>query len=264
MDPKASPGLNAPFPRHLLHTQRRFYNSRPHRQLPGGPNTLPFTFMAICCTGYAFSLYAHDSAPHLLRLIDDHAVCSLQNIREGRYYTLVTSSFTHFTLVHLGFNMYGLYMLGPLMTSFFGPSAFLVLWIGSSLTCDAAALYWDYLNQQARQARSQARAVRGVRQVWGSPEAMVETKSIGASGSVLGMFATFCCMMPKNRVLMMPIPVPVPAWVGISVFAIGSAYCAVNALFPYIGHMGHLGGMAFGAAWYFTQGRRILRKLGRF
>lgn len=89
-------------------------------------------------------------------------------------------------------------------------------------------------------------------------------KGVGASGSVLGMFAAICCMMPKMPVGFVFIPVPMPAWFGIGVFGAGSVYCALYELIPFIGHTGHLGGMAFGAAWYFTQGRRILRRLGRF
>ena len=169
----------------------------------------------------------------------------------------------HFELLHLCFNMFGLYSLGPLIVSTFGPAGFLALWVGSSLACDSATLYWDWLGEQAQLARF-ARIKSDMLLFRARVGQIVETQSIGASGSVLGFFTAFVCMMPKAKIFLFPIPVQMPAWTGLGVFVVGSVYCLVNGVLPQIGHVGHLGGMAFGAAWYFTQGRRILRKLGRF
>ena len=92
---------------------------------------------------------------------------------------------------------------------------------------------------------------------------MAEGRSIGASGSLLGMFSVYACMAPNAKVAVFPLPVPIRAWMAIGLFGAGSAYCAVNSLLPHIGHLGHLGGMAFGMGWYYTWGRRLLR-LARF
>ena len=160
--------------------------------------------------------------------------------------------------------MVGLYTLGPLVVSTFGPGAFLTLWVGSSLACDTAVLYWDWLGQQAKQAKFARIWGEGIgkniRQYRTREEPIVETHSIGASGSVLGLFAAFTCMMPRHKVMIMPIPFPIQAWIGIGGFALGSLYCAVNGLFPFVGHAGHLGGMAFGTAWFAVWGRRVLRR----
>ena len=244
--------------RYLPHFQRRSYNSTYH-QPHGNPNILPYTFMAICCAGCAFANYARTTHPQLLPLIDRHAVCSLQNIREGRYHTMLTSSLTHFSPIHLAANMFGLSQLGPLMVTAFGPSGFLVLWVGGSLACDTATLYWERMLQQADGAGAQSRTMKGIR-----PEQTVETKAVGASGSVLGMLAVFGCRMPKHRIIVFPLPIPMPAWLAIGSFAVGSVYCAVNVLLPFIGHAGHLGGMAFGTAYYYTWGRRYLKRLRGF
>ena len=249
--------------RRLSRFQRRFYLSSPPSHpslLRRNANILPYTFIAICCAGCAFSNYAVAYEPSYLEPINKHAVCSLQNVREGRYYTLLTSSFTHFNPIHLLMNMAGLQSFGPSVVSIFGPGAFLVLWVGGSLACDTASLYWDWLAQQA----SRAGAVEGWRQILRRPGAIVENRGVGASGSLLAMFAAFVCMLPNAKVTLFPLPVPLRAWIAIGSFAAGSAYCAVNALLPYIGHAGHLGGMAFGAGWYYIWGRRVLRRFGRF
>ena len=91
---------------------------------------------------------------------------------------------------------------------------------------------------------------------------MGEVRNVGASGSLLGMFAVYGCSAPNATVTVFPLPIPIKAWIAIGLFAAGSAYCAVNALLPQLGHVGHLGGLAFGAAWYYTWGRRLLRFRG--
>ena len=168
----------------------------------------------------------------------------------------------HFELLHLGANMFGLYSLGPLIVSTFGPASFIAIWVGSSLACDSAVLYWDWLGQQAQRARF-ARMKSDLLLFRARVEQIVEMHSIGASGSVLGLFTAFVCMMPKAKIFLFPIPVQMPAWTGLGVFVVGSVYCVVSGTLPQIGHVGHLGGMAFGAAYYWSWGRRILRRAGR-
>ena len=239
--------------RQINRFQRRYLSSSPsppsflHRNV----NLLPYIFIGICCAGCAFSNYAEKYEPKYLDSITKHAVCSLRNIREGRYYTLLTSSFTHLSPIHLAVNMFALKNLGPFIVSSFGPGTFLVLWAGGSLACDTASLYWDWMVQQA--SRAQLRRPGGI----------VETRGVGASGSLMCMFAACVCTFPNAKVTIFPVPIPMNAWVAMGIFTAGSVYCAANNLLPFIGHVGHLGGMGFGVGWYYIMGRRLLRKLGR-
>ena len=43
-------------------------------------------------------------------------------VAEGEWYRLVTSMFLHFGIVHLAFNMYALYLFGPLLEQLYGTS----------------------------------------------------------------------------------------------------------------------------------------------
>ena len=49
------------------------------------------------------------------------------------WYRLVTSGFLHFGIIHLGFNMYFLYVLGPMLEPAIGRVRFLLLYIASML-----------------------------------------------------------------------------------------------------------------------------------
>jgi len=49
------------------------------------------------------------------------------------WYRLVTSGFLHFGIIHLGFNMYFLYVLGPMLEPVLGRVRFLLLYIASML-----------------------------------------------------------------------------------------------------------------------------------
>jgi membrane associated rhomboid family serine protease len=49
------------------------------------------------------------------------------------WYRLVTSGFLHFGIIHLGFNMYFLYVLGPMLEPALGRVRFLLLYVASML-----------------------------------------------------------------------------------------------------------------------------------
>ncbi|KAL9581706.1 MAG: hypothetical protein Q9203_005787 [Teloschistes exilis] len=76
-------------------------------------------------------------------------------------------------------------------------------------------------------------------------------RHIGASGSVLGIISASACVFPKQKMYIFPLPLPVRLYAALGAFGIGSAYCWAQGLLPSIGHTGHLGGMAFGIAYYF-------------
>lgn len=54
-------------------------------------------------------------------------------IKDGEYYRLFTSIFLHSGLLHLGFNMYALYVIGPQIESFFGKWKYLFVYLVSGL-----------------------------------------------------------------------------------------------------------------------------------
>lgn len=84
-------------------------------------------------------------------------------VAEGEWYRLITSGFLHASLIHIGFNMFLLYLLGRLLEPALGTPRFLALYFASLLAGSFGALVVD-------------------------PNAL----SIGASGAIFGLAgATF-------------------------------------------------------------------------
>ncbi|KAL8806782.1 MAG: hypothetical protein Q9200_004922 [Gallowayella weberi] len=207
------------------------------------PYTLPYTFMALCGSGFALAKYAERYSPRLIHLIHDHFICSPRNLHFRRYHTLLTSSFMHVSPLHLAVNMITLFNIGPLVVSTLGPNSFLTLWVGGALGCSRASLsYAHYLDR--RMSASYAK-----NQNLYDSFLKTQGRSVGASGSILGMFTPYGLTQPHGNWYFFPIPFPLQNNQMVEVAAAGSAACLALGLLPTIGHAGHLGGMAVGAAY---------------
>jgi membrane associated rhomboid family serine protease len=86
----------------------------------------------------------------------------------GEYYRLLTSAFLHQGLIHIGFNMYLLYALGPELERLVGWWRFLVLYLACALGGSALALAF-------------------------------QQSGIGASGAVFGLFSSLYVMLRHRR-----------------------------------------------------------------
>lgn len=54
-------------------------------------------------------------------------------VKSGKFYVLITSMFIHGNLIHLLFNMYALYIIGPQVESFYGKVKYLAIYFGSGI-----------------------------------------------------------------------------------------------------------------------------------
>lgn len=54
-------------------------------------------------------------------------------IEEGQVWRLLSSNYVHLNFLHIGFNAYGIYILGPILEKFYGARRFLVLYTISGL-----------------------------------------------------------------------------------------------------------------------------------
>ncbi len=79
-------------------------------------------------------------------------------VADGEWWRILTSAFLHANLLHIGFNMYALWMLGPPLVEGLGRLRFALIYLAGMLGGSAAVLAFDY----------------------GSP-------TLGASGAVLGL-----------------------------------------------------------------------------
>jgi membrane associated rhomboid family serine protease len=138
-------------------------------------------------------------------------------------WTLITSIFVHGSFFHLFANMLALFFLGSYLTRLIGNKSFLAVYFGGGLL--GSIFYWLL-----------------------APTLII---AVGASGAIFAVGGALAVMLPNLKVLVFPVPVPMPLWVAI----IGGFL--VLSLLPFVAWEAHLGGLAFGAlAGYLFKSRR--------
>lgn len=100
-------------------------------------------------------------------------------VADGEWYRLLTSAFLHQQIWHIGFNMLGLWFLGPPLEAALGRARFLALYLISALAGSTLTYLLAAQNQL----------------------------TLGASGAVFGLFGATAVLMRRMRYDMRPIAV---------------------------------------------------------
>ena len=140
---------------------------------------------------------------------------------------LLTYSILHANAWHLLFNMYALWMFGSDLERVWGPKRFLNLYLASVITAALGQL-----------------AVAGATGAEPYP-------TIGASGGVFGLLLGFAMYFPHRTIVLLIPPVPMPAWLFVTLFGMLELYLGVTGTQAGIAHFAHLGGML--GAWVLIQ-----------
>ncbi len=129
-------------------------------------------------------------------------------VATGSWWTILTSAFTHVSVLHLVMNLVGLQLLGPAVEQALGRARFLAVYAVSVLTSGAAVM-------------------------WLSSEG---SATIGASGAVYGLMAALLVIAIKRRRDTRPLFTLIGINVAISIVG-----------YAFISWQGHLGGFVGGA-----------------
>ena len=135
---------------------------------------------------------------------------------------LLTYSFLHEGFLHIFFNMFALYMFGTPLEAFWGSRRFAFYYVACVLTAAATEL-----------------AVQNATEVGGPV--------LGASGGVFGLLLAFAWYFPKQRLMLLFPPIPMPAWLFVTIYGGVELVFGVTGVQPGVAHFAHLGGMLGGA-----------------
>ncbi|HUN26697.1 MAG TPA: rhomboid family intramembrane serine protease [Steroidobacteraceae bacterium] len=135
---------------------------------------------------------------------------------------LVTYAFLHGGLAHIFFNMFALYMFGPQLERFFGSGRFTVYYFACVIAAGATQLATTTLTG-------------------------LDESTIGASGGIFGLLLAFALYFPRQRIMLLLPPIPMPAWVFVLGYGIIELTFGVTGREPGVAHFAHLGGMLGGA-----------------
>jgi len=146
---------------------------------------------------------------------------------------LVTYAFLHGNTLHLFFNMFALYMFGGEIERVFGPRRYLQYYFVTVIVAAITQL-----------------VVSGVGSATPYP-------TVGASGGVFGLLLAFGMLFPRRMIMLIFPPIPMPAWLFVTVYGVLELYLGVTGTSQGVAHFAHLGGMLGG----FLMLRRWRRQL---
>jgi membrane associated rhomboid family serine protease len=137
---------------------------------------------------------------------------------------ILTYAFLHANLLHIALNMFGLYMFGREVEQTVGSRRFAALYFASVLTAGATQLL-----------------------VISMPPVTAAYPTVGASGGVFGVLLAFAVLYPRRKVMLIFPPIPMPAWLFVTLYALAELFQGVTGTAEGVAHFAHLGGMA--GAW---------------
>jgi membrane associated rhomboid family serine protease len=117
--------------------------------------------------------------------------------------------------------MFALFMFGSDIERVFGQRRFLAYYFACVVTAAAAQLV--------------------VSAASGAPY-----PTVGASGGVFGLLLAFALYFPRRTVMLIFPPIPMPAWLFVTLYGALELYLGVTGTMAGVAHFAHLGGMLGG------------------
>lgn len=138
-----------------------------------------------------------------------------------RWWTPLTYAFVHGGIWHIAFNMIALWQFGSELERFIGTKRYAVLYF---LAVACAALLQVITSQLS-----------------GNFAPM-----LGASGGVFGLLYGYAACFPNARIIPLIPPIPMPAWLAVSLYGAAELYFGFSGNLSTIAHFAHLGGIIGG------------------
>ncbi len=178
--------------------------------------SFPPVVLSIIVITAMISFLARDEN-ELFRSLEFH----LEKVKKGQIYRLLSSALIHVSLEHLLFNMITLYFFADEVIRVLGVTRFIVLYVASAFTGGLLSLIFHFKEGQYR--------------------------AVGASGAVTGVLYAAILLNPSLKLIILPVPVPIPAYI----FGIGYLLYSLYGMrrrMDNIGHSAHIGGAIGGYA----------------
>ncbi len=149
----------------------------------------------------------------------------------GDWWRFVSNMWVHLGLMHIGFNVYGLYVLGPLLEKFYGWKRFFILYLSTGIVASWASYTFNDID------------------------------SGGASGALYGLVGALLVFGWKNRDVL-PDRVSRAFTVGMAPWVVLSIGIGFFEAIPF-DNAAHLGGLLSGAVLALVLGSKIRRRTER-
>ena len=174
---------------------------------------------------------------------------------------IVTHMFMHGGFWHIFFNMYALFIFGPVLENVWGPKRFFIFYmvcgLGAAFTHESVIFFqYNHLIQSLSPGDLQVVLNDGSayyhqgklfsEPVMQSLQLLLNTPTVGASGAIFGVLLAFGVLFPNTQLMLLFPPIPIKAKYLVAGYGALELYLAVTQPVSNIAHAAHLGGMLFG------------------
>ena len=176
---------------------------------------------------------------------------------------LITYMFMHsFTITHLLFNMFAVWMFGKVLESVWGSKRFLIYYMVTGVGAGIIQLLviyirlmplynqispedLNYITTNGYQLLQEGKNFTDP--IAGKINILLNVTTVGASGAVFGVLLAFGMLFPNTELMLLFPPIPIKAkWFVIGYGAIELYSGMANNAGDNVAHFAHLGGMLFG------------------
>lgn len=194
------------------------------------------------------------------------------NLIQMLTYMFLHASFPNIT--HIFFNMFALFMFGPILEHVWGPRKFLIFYLVTGVGAGIVQQLFWYIDMgglfEAMDAAVSSGSAESLVPYYGelskyfrfagnfgqiqSADILMMKKelqnallTIGASGAVFGILLAFGWLFPEERLFLIFIPIPIKARYFVAGYAVLELFLGVSSFKgDSVAHFAHLGGMLFG------------------
>ncbi|MBD8872002.1 rhomboid family intramembrane serine protease [Rhodanobacter sp. DHB23] len=191
------------------------------------PNLPPVTRYLLIANVLVFALQQLLPAASSLALVGHFALWPLgpspySNVAGFEPWQLVSYAFMHGGFEHILFNMFGLYMFGGVIERTFGARNYTIYYFVCAIVAAVAQLLvMKYFTHGFY-------------------------PTIGASGALFGLLLAFGMLYPQEKMFLIFLPIPMPAWLFVIGYAAVELVMGVTGTEAGVAHFAHLGGMVGG------------------
>jgi membrane associated rhomboid family serine protease len=179
-----------------------------------------------------------------------------------RIWQIITHMFMHGGIGHLFMNMFGVYMFGALLESYWGPKKFLNYYLICGLGAFGLHQFISFLEIQHLMNILPSELLNDV--LSNGHQALLENKNyvdadaaklnlainvglVGASGCLFGLLIAYGMMFPNSEMMLLFLPFPIKArYFVIGYGAIELLLALANRQGDNVAHYAHIGGMLIG------------------
>ena len=187
-----------------------------------GPSLLPWLVGANVVVFLAWNLLRDQAGA--VGFLTRNFLVSSASVSEGRWWTLLTSEFSHVDAMHLLFNLLALWTFGRDVEGMLGRWRFLSIYLVGAAVASIGHVVFGVLTGDG-------------------------TPALGASGAVMAVAVLFGAFFPTRTLIVMF--VPMPAALGVAVY-VALDLLGVARGGGQVAHAAHLGGALVGASYAFA------------